>query len=103
MESKDKRDLSFWQRLLDILNSRGMTQKDLSVKTGIAKQTINNWNLGYVPQGRVLMKLAKTLEVSPFYLAEGTEDPLVIYGLNQKQRQQVKKYIAENMRIKHEN
>jgi transcriptional regulator with XRE-family HTH domain len=54
---------TFWNRIQEILKSRGMTQRDVSRATGISTQAIQGWRNGALPGSDNLQQLAETLGV----------------------------------------
>lgn len=62
--------MSFSENLRDVLDFRGMQIKELSAKTGISKNTIDNYLSGQksLPNVENGVKIAKTLGVTVEYL-----------------------------------
>jgi transcriptional regulator with XRE-family HTH domain len=55
--------------------ARNMSQAELAKQVGLSSAAIWNWETkGRVPRPRALAKVAKALDVSERYLAEGHED-----------------------------
>lgn len=60
------------ERLSELLNSKGMTQKDLSIKTGITESAISHYVKGdRIPRGANLSKIAEVLDTTVDYLLDG--------------------------------
>ena len=56
-------------RLKKLLDSQGMTQKDLAIKAGITESAVSHYLKGdRVPRGAILLNIAKALGVSTDYL-----------------------------------
>ena len=74
--------MDFSSNLRDILDVRDIQIKELSAKTGISKNTIDNYLSGQksLPNAENAVKIAKVLEVSVEYLVSGentiTQQPL---------------------------
>lgn len=56
--------MDFRQRIKDICQEKGMTQKDLAEKLGITDISLNKTLRGEYPQLQTLEKIAEKLEVS---------------------------------------
>lgn len=62
-------------RIFDLLAKRGMTQKEFSLKTGIAQSTISDWKKKRNnPTSDKILIICEILEVSPYELLSGTEN-----------------------------
>lgn len=62
------------ERIFGMLKERGMSQKEFSIKTGIAQSTISDWKTKKTnPASDKIMVICDTLEVSPYELLTGTE------------------------------
>lgn len=62
------------ERIFGMLKERGMSQKEFSIKTGIAQSTISDWKTKKTnPASDKIMAICNTLEVSPYELLTGTE------------------------------
>lgn len=60
------------ERLSELLNSRGMSQKDLATKTGITESAISHYVKGdRTPRGSNLSKIAVALGTTTDYLLDG--------------------------------
>ncbi len=59
-------------RISELLNQKGMTQKQLSLKAGITEAAISHYIKGdRIPRASVLIKLAIALNTTSDYLLEG--------------------------------
>lgn len=66
--------MTFGERLSKLLNEKNMTQKELSDKAGVNVVSMSRYVHGTrTPRARVLMNMAKALDVSTDYLL-GVED-----------------------------
>ena len=64
------------ERIFELIKQRGYTQKEFSVRTGIAESTISDWKKkGTNPVSDKILTICKVLEVSPYFLLSGSEDP----------------------------
>ena len=62
----------FRKRIFEILNDRGMTQKEFAIKTGIAESTISDWKRrGANPAAENIMKISQVLGVDVEELLSG--------------------------------
>lgn len=60
------------ERLSELLSSNGMSQKDLSTKTGITESAISHYVKGdRIPRGTNLTKIAEALGTTIDYLLDG--------------------------------
>ena len=63
------------QRVFELLNQRGMTQKEFSEKTGIATTTISDWRKKNTnPGSDKILLICAALEVTPEYLLSGVSE-----------------------------
>lgn len=70
------RDSVFSERLGILLRARGMTQRELAEKAGISSSLIGEYlHKKREPHAKTIIKLAKTLGVSPDYLLGLTSRP----------------------------
>ena len=61
--------------LLDLLNEKGISQRQLGMQAGIPVTTISGWiNAGRLPDYNALIKLSKYFEVSADYLLGLTDE-----------------------------
>jgi transcriptional regulator with XRE-family HTH domain len=66
----------FFMRLLEIRNSKGMTQKQLAERLGVTIRTITNYENGSrEPNIKTLIALTQIFGVSADYLLGLTDDP----------------------------
>ena len=79
------------QRLLELISEKELSQKELSISTGLTESTISRYVNGErIPRGSNLVKLAKALDT--------TVDDLLGTGKNDKDEdiQNIKRLIARN-------
>lgn len=61
-------------RIFELINERGMSQKDFAQKTGIAQSTISDWKKKKTnPVSDKILIISETLDVSPYELLSGAE------------------------------
>ena len=61
-------------RIFELINERGMSQKDFAQKTGIAQSTISDWKRKKTnPVADKILIICETLRVSPYELLSGVE------------------------------
>lgn len=66
--------MEIYERVFSILKDRGMTQKELSERTGISQSTISDWkNKRINPSSDKLLILSDVLGVSVYDLLQGAE------------------------------
>ena len=62
------------ERIFELLNASGMTQKEFSDATGIPQSTISDWRKKNTnPASDKIMIICHTLQVTPTYLLSGVE------------------------------
>lgn len=62
-------NMNFSEKLAQAIKLNGITQSDLSAKTGISPSSISDWLNGkYVPKQDKIYILATALNVKPYYL-----------------------------------
>ena len=62
------------ERVLQLIKDRGLTQKEVSVRTGIPQSTISEWRSRKInPGSEKIMILAEVLNVDAAYLLSGCE------------------------------
>ncbi len=62
------------ERIFELLELRGMSQKEFAERTGIAQSTISDWKRKKTnPISEKILVIAQTLEVSPEELLGGVE------------------------------
>lgn len=62
------------ERILELIEEKGMTQKEFAEKTGIAQSTISDWKRKKTnPIAEKIMIIAETLGVTPEELLSGAE------------------------------
>ncbi|WP_027218289.1 helix-turn-helix domain-containing protein [Butyrivibrio fibrisolvens] len=60
------------ERLVELLKSKNMSQKELSLKAGVTESAISHYvNGDRVPRGANLSKIANALETTTDYLLDG--------------------------------
>lgn len=64
------------QRIFELLDQKGMSQKEFSIRTGIATTTISDWRKKNTnPGSDKILLICAALDVTPEYLLSGvTED-----------------------------
>ena len=64
------------QRIFELLDKKGMSQKEFSIRTGIATTTISDWRKKNTnPGSDKILLICAALDVTPEYLLSGvTED-----------------------------
>lgn len=63
------------ERIIDLINQRGMTQKEFSQMTGIAQSSISDWKRKKTnPVSEKIMVICEALQISPMELLSGTGD-----------------------------
>ena len=94
----------FQKRLEQTMNELGMTQAELSRKSGVSESTISSYRSGaYTPRNKKLYALATAMDVSPSWLMgydlEVNEDALDLAlqslwsQMNEDQKKQALDYI----------
>lgn len=67
--------MQIYERVFELLQHKGISQKDLSERTGIPQSTISDWKNKHVnPAADKIMILCQVLEVSPYDLLSGMEN-----------------------------
>ena len=57
------------ERIFDLLQKEGMSQKEFSQKTGISQSTISDWKRkGTNPSADKILKICEVLKVTPYEL-----------------------------------
>ena len=63
------------EKIFTLLDQKGMTQKEFSIKTGIAESTISDWKKkNNNPTAEKLLAICKVLDIKLEDLLSGTED-----------------------------
>lgn len=66
--------MQVYERVFELLQEKGMSQKELSEKTGIPQSTISDWkNKKVNPSSDKLMIICQVLGVTPYDILSGTE------------------------------
>ena len=61
-------------RIFELIEKRGMTQKEFSEKTGIAQSSISDWKRKRTnPVSEKILVICEVLDVTPYELLSGTE------------------------------
>ena len=55
-------------RIKEVREMHGLTQKQLAEEVGVTKATISNWEMNFNPNIQMVIKVSKVLSVSPLYL-----------------------------------
>ena len=63
--------MNFYERLREICKEKGTTVTNMLSKLGIATGSTGNWKRGSLPNGDVLIKIAKYLDTSVDYILLG--------------------------------
>ena len=62
------------ERIFELLGKRGMSQKEFSIRTGIAQSSISDWKRKKTnPVSEKILIICEVLGVTPYELLEGTE------------------------------
>lgn len=63
------------QKIFEIIDSKGMTQKEFSEATGIPQSTISDWRKKNTnPASDKILVICETLEISPYELLSNIKD-----------------------------
>ncbi len=63
------------ERIFDLLEKRGMSQKEFAEKTGIAQSTISDWKRKKTnPVSEKILIICEVLDVTPYELLGGAEE-----------------------------
>lgn len=62
-------------RIKEVREMHGLTQKQLAEEVGVTRATIANWEINFNPNVQMLNKVSQVLSVSPLYLM-GLSDSL---------------------------
>lgn len=82
-KAKDEKRNIIPERLKELLDKFGVTQRDLAEAVGVTEVSMSRYICGTrTPRGYVLVRMAKTLHTTPEYLMglEVTEDPEQAYN-----------------------
>ena len=76
MLGEEYRSKTVGQRIFELLDKKGMSQKEFSIRTGIATTTISDWRKKNTnPGSDKILLICAALDVTPEYLLSGvTED-----------------------------
>lgn len=55
-------------RIKEVREMHGLTQKQLAEEVGVTRVTIANWEINFNPNVQMVKKLSEVLPVSPLYL-----------------------------------
>ena len=62
------------ERIIELIEKNGMTQKELAEKAGLAEITVRQYEAGkYIPKSGKLQRLADVFGVTKFFLENGEE------------------------------
>ena len=62
------------ERIFDLLQKRGMSQKEFAELTGIAQSSISDWKRKKTnPVSEKILIICKVLDVTPYELLDGTD------------------------------
>ena len=62
------------ERIFELLNKRGMSQKEFSERTGIAQSSISDWKRKKTnPVSEKILIICQVLNVTPYELLNGTD------------------------------
>lgn len=68
------KDMTVGERVLELVHSKNMTQKEFSTRTGIPQSTMSSWKgKKQNPSLDKLKVICDTLEIDPYYLISGGE------------------------------
>lgn len=66
--------MTIGERVLELIHTKGMTQKEFSECTGIPQSTISDWRRKKQnPGSDKIMSICDVLGIDPYYLISGTE------------------------------
>lgn len=66
-------DNNFGKRLTELMNTKNITNTQLTELAGISKNNVGNYKNGQIPNANILYKLSQILGVSMEYLIAGKE------------------------------
>lgn len=65
----EKKNTSITDKIYELINARGISQKELSEKTGISTSTISDWkHKGTIPSAAKVQKICEVLQVEPEFI-----------------------------------
>lgn len=71
---KELRKMTISERIIKLIQEKGMTQKEFSEKTGIAPSSISDWKRKKTnPVSEKILIICEVLGVTPYELLSGTE------------------------------
>ena len=66
--------MTIGERVIALMNGRGLTRAEFSRQTGSPFSTINDWiRIGNNPSSDKIMKICEVLKVSPYEILQGNE------------------------------
>lgn len=65
----------FYDRVKEVCRKQNTTITTVLKKIGVTTASVGNWKKGTIPNGNILIKLSKELNVSIDYLLELTDNP----------------------------
>lgn len=89
--------MQIYERIFQLLEEKGISQKELSLATGIRQSTISDWkNKRVNPSADRIVIISKALQVSPAMLLTGEEEPGSDYVAVEKETKE--SLLIENFR-----
>ena len=80
-------------RIMNLLDEKGLTDKELIERLGMARGTFTSWKYGRIKSYQAhIAEIADILDVSPNYLLRGTDDEVDVETLSESERQLIKAY-----------
>ena len=74
MRLKGRGAMTISERIFELLDKRGMSQKEFSEKTGIAQSSISDWKRKKTnPVSEKILIICSVLDVTPYELLGGTD------------------------------
>ena len=70
---------AFGERLKDLRNAKGLSQKDLAARIGVSTTTIQNYERGQLPNGEYAILLAEVLDCPIEWLLTGKRSQVVSF------------------------
>ena len=72
------KNLNLGERIKKVREEKGIKQKDLADKIGISYVMLSQYERGVrTPKYEMIDKIAKSLDIDPFYLMYGENDPML--------------------------
>jgi transcriptional regulator with XRE-family HTH domain len=73
MQEEKLRKLNFSERFVDLIESSGMTQKELAAVFNVSEGSMINWKRGRIPKSEELYAVAVYFDVSMEWLLTGDD------------------------------